>query len=85
MVPMAVYVNGKEVCRLKNGEEQTIYAPEETFVLKAELVAAGTANAQFGATQGSLTVDTGNAPLAYTLSIKSGFSSATIEFTQTNA
>ena len=83
--PMAVYVNGKEICRLKNGEEQTLYVPEETFVLKAELVAAVGATAQLGATQGSMTVNGGNTPLAYTLYIKSGFSSATIEFTQTNA
>ena len=84
LVPMACYVNGKEVCVLKNGESQTVYAPEEAFELKVMLVAAN--NGAFGVqpapTQGSITVDAGTAPLTYTLRMKSGLTTATIEITQ---
>lgn len=84
LVPMACYVNGKEVCVLKNGESQTVYAPEEAFELKVMLVAAN--NGAFGVqpapTQGSVTVDAGTAPLTYTLRMKSGLTTATIEITQ---
>jgi hypothetical protein len=84
LVPMACYVNGKEVCVLKNGESQTVYAPEEAFELKVMLVAAnnGAFGAQAAPTQGSITVDAGTAPLTYTLRMKSGLTTATIEFTQ---
>ena len=84
LVPMACSVNGKEVCVLKNGESQTVYAPEEAFELKAMLIAAN--NGAFGVqpapTQGSITVDAGTAPLTYTLRMKSGLTTATIEITQ---
>ena len=84
LVPMACYVNGKEVCVLKNGASQTVYAPEEAFELKVMLVAAN--NGAFGVqpapTQGSIMVDAGTAPLTYTLRMKSGLTTATIEITQ---
>ena len=84
LVPMACYVNGKEVCVLKNGESQTFYAPEEAFELKVMLVAAG--NGAFGVqpapTQGSITVEAGSEALSYDLRVKSGFTTATIEITR---
>ncbi len=68
IVPLVIYVNGMEVCSLKNGQSEKFVVPTSAF--------------EFGAANGfaanKLTVESGFDPLAYTVWVKGGFSSSSI-------
>ncbi|MBQ9691950.1 MAG: hypothetical protein IJV70_02200 [Clostridia bacterium] len=69
-VPIICYVNGIEVCRLKNGATETFTAPAEPFELGASLTNGLSANA--------LMVNYGEAPLSFRLEMKMGVTTAKI-------
>lgn len=73
-IPIVVLVNGNEVCRLKNGKSETVEVPASAFELTA-MMSNGFANSK-------LFVDAGEEDAAFSLKIKMGFSSATIEITK---
>lgn len=72
-VPYIIYVNGVEVCRLKNGESKAIVVPASEFILSAA-VSTGYGNAK-------LTVQEGEASLSFTLKAKASFGD-TLELTK---
>ncbi|MBQ7368947.1 MAG: hypothetical protein IJW60_04500 [Clostridia bacterium] len=69
-IPMVVYVNGVEVCRLKNGQAETLVVPAAAFELGVAL--------KNGFAVNKLTVESGFDSLAYTVWVKTGFSSASV-------
>ena len=73
-IPIVVLVNGNEVCRLKNGKSETVEVPASAFELTA-MMSNGFANSK-------LFVDAGEEDAAFSLKIKMGFSSSTIEITK---
>ena len=73
-VPFIVYVNGREICRLKNGESQTVNVPSSSFELSVALN-NGFANAK-------KTVEAGEEEISFALKTKMGFSSSSIQITQ---
>ena len=74
VVPFIVYVNGREICRLKNGESQTVNVPSSSFELSVALN-NGLANAK-------KTVEAGEEEISFVLKAKMGFSSSNIQITQ---
>ncbi len=73
-IPVVCYVNGKEVCRLKNGETQTFPVPSETFELGATLSS--------GLGAGTVTVQPGTSALTFSARVKTGFAMSKVELTQ---
>ena len=69
-VPIICYVNGIEVCRLKNGASETFTAPAEPFELGVSLTNGLSAN--------SVPVNYGEAPLSFRLEMKMGMAAAKI-------
>ena len=69
-IPMLVYVNGMEVCQLKNGQSEKLVVPASAFELGVALKNGFAAN--------KLTVENGSEPLAYTVWIKAGFASSSV-------
>ena len=69
---VAVYVNGKEVCRLPySGNSQTIAVPSQAFNL-------GIAFAS-GMSDTSIRIEAGESPLSYQINAKAGFPFASLE------
>lgn len=75
-IPIVLYVNGKEVCRLKNGETQSFTVGSNAFELGAQL------SNSLGA--GSTMAPTGTDALAYQAAIKSGMMTSHVVLTQMN-
>lgn len=73
-MPIVLYVNGKEVCRLKNGESQTFTVGSNAFELGAQM--------SNGLCVGSTMVSMGTTALSYQAAIKSGMMTSHIELTQ---
>lgn len=73
-MPIVIYVNGKEVCRLKNGESQTFTVGSNAFELGAQM--------SNGLCVGSTMVSEGTTALSYQAAIKSGMMTSHIELTQ---
>lgn len=69
-ISLIIYVNGVEVCALKNGETEKISVPTSSFELGAAL--------KNGFAVNKLTVENGDAPLTYALKIKAGFFSSSV-------
>lgn len=67
---MIVYVNGMEVCQLKNGQSEKVVVPASTFELGVALKNGFAAN--------KMTVENGFDPLAYTVWVKAGFFSTSV-------
>lgn len=72
-VPIVCYVNGNEVCRLKNGATATFSAPAESFELGASLSNGLSANAEI--------IPYGEAPLSFKFEIKMGMAAGKIIIT----
>ena len=72
-VPIICYVNGNEVCRLKNGASATFSAPSESFELGASLSNGLSANAEI--------IPYGEAPLSFKFEIKMGMAAGKIIIT----
>lgn len=72
-VPIICYVNGNEVCRLKNGASATFSAPYESFELGASLSNGLSANAEI--------IPYGEAPLSFRFEIKMGMAAGKIIIT----
>lgn len=70
---MRIYVNDKEVCRLKNGETQSFSAPCEPFTLGAMFSA--------GSAAGKTDVPAGDANASYQANVSAGFTLNEIYFT----
>lgn len=70
-IALVIYVNGREVCTLKNGQTEKFQAPITAFELSASLNNGFAAN--------SIVVESGVANLYYDIKIKSGFTSTKIE------
>ncbi len=73
-MPLVIFVNGKEVCRLKNGESQTVTVGSSAFELGAQMSG--------GMCAGSTMVPEGTTALTYQAVIKSGMMTSHIELTQ---
>ena len=73
-MPIVIYANGKEVCRLKNGESQTFTVGSNAFELGAQM--------SNGLCVGSTMVSEGTTALSYQAAIKSGMMTSHIELTQ---
>lgn len=69
-VPIVCYVNGNEVCRLKNGKSAEITVDSRTFELGAAF--------PNGLATGRITVPQGTYPLSFTVSVKPGLVSNSI-------
>ena len=74
-IPMFCYVNGKEVCQLKNGETKSFEVSDKSFELGFMLKNA--------MCSGSIQVDAGTDALAYTAAMKAGMMANTIVITPT--
>lgn len=68
---IVVYVNGSEVCRLKNGESQNVSVPVTAFELGVAISNGYAVN--------KVLVASGETNVSYKLQVKMGFSSSTIE------
>lgn len=75
-MPIVIYVNGKEVCRLKNGETQTVTVGSNSFELGAK--------STNGLCAGSTMVPTGTDALSYQAAIKTGMVANHIVLTRTD-
>ena len=75
-VPIVIYANGNELCRLKNGETQTVTVGSAAFELGAMFTN--------GLGAGNTIVPTGTDELTYQVSIKTGMMASHIVLTQTN-
>ncbi len=73
-IPIIIYANGKEVCRLKNGESQTVTVSANSFELGATL--------SNGLGAGSTMVPEGTTALTYQAVIKSGMMASRVVLTQ---
>lgn len=67
---LIIYVNGMEVCQLKNGQSEKLVVPASTFELGVAL--------KNGFAVNKLTVESGSDPLAYTVKVKAGFASSSV-------
>ena len=74
-IPIVIYANGQEVCRLKNGESQTVTVGANSFELGATL--------SNGLGAGSTIVPEGTTALSYQAAIKSGMMASRVVLTQT--
>lgn len=73
-IPLIVYTNGQEVCKLKNGESKTLEVPSSAFELSV-MMSNGFANAKE-------VVEAGEDQLNFSFKIKMGFSNSSIEITK---
>lgn len=73
-MPLVIYVNGTEVCRLKNGQSEKIAVPVSAFELGAAL--------SNGLAENKATVEGGYDTPVYVVQVKMGFSSASIVITR---
>ena len=73
-MPMSIFVNGKEVGHLKNGESQVITVNSTAFELSVQMSG--------GMCIGSTMVSEGTTALTYQAAIKSGMMTSHIELTQ---
>lgn len=69
-ISLIIYVNGVEVCSLKNGETEKVSVPTTAFELGAAL--------KNGFAVNKLTVENGIEPLTYAVKIKAGFFSSSV-------
>ena len=74
-MPLPIYVNDQEVCRLKNGETKSFTAPAEAITLAAMFATGGAV--------GKTAVPAGDSNISYEVSIKSGMMANEILFRQT--
>lgn len=75
-VPIVICVNGNEVCRLKNGETQTVTVGSNSFELGARFTN--------GLGAGNTVVPAGTDALTYQATVKTGMMASQIVLTQTN-
>ena len=73
VIPMVCYIDGKEVCRLKNGKSAVISVPVHSFPFGVSL--------SNNLATGEAEIPAGEDNISYSLTIKSGMVANTIEIT----